>query len=1371
MSRVGLAVGGAIVGGVIASFIPGASILLGAQLGFLGGSLAGAFLFPPELPTQFGPRVQDTQVTTSAYGRPIPIVYGRMRVGGNLVWAKPLREVRHEEEVDAKGGASQTVVSFSYFGTGAFVLCEGEARILKIWADTDLVYTRIGTGAQTPEKYVGTLRFYEGTLTQQPDPVIEADLGIDNAYALRGVCYFVFDDFPLEDFGNRIPQFTALVASSSTQAFNHTTWSHFGNGTTTSGFMTSDRRYLYVNGVGKGDVATQTAIFSGRTYVDALGNSSILVGGVDSLDRLIIIYHTGSGGRFSHFGVFEDTGENIITSTPFDCLTNITVLADHVVTTGLPAGSTRPLSQLYVMRCGLADTLVCVKTGFVTDSEGDVQERIIAEVELPVETTFAPWITSVTLNVSFYDDHGVAFDNSGNLWVQVGHEESGNDKMFLGRINAETLAIEEVVDVTSAYGGNNIRFDSRMNYLADNNSLYWQGANEVLWYDINSGQSGRIPASVAAAERNWATFLTPPYDGRIYVAPNQVAGINLVEVDLINRVVGETVTPAVAPWDVEPEDDYWGAFWDHANGALVISGPGIFHTLFFDRYDGNNLTDQNIVEDISTRVGFTGSEIDATALTKTRHGYLVDRTMEARAAIVPLAQVGLWDGYESDFKVKFKNRGGSSIATIPEEDIGVYPVTSNPSHKLVEEYVDPLELPLEVLVQHINHQMDYQSGSAPFTRSTEAVATRRRQVVNVVLAMTPQEARQIAQEIMNDHWIRKKTYSTSVTWEHIIYDPTDVITLEHNGQTFDLMLTSMSYGDDGVLKLEGISNSIPLLTSTIGGQDIDGFDPSKVILLGLPTYSLIDGPLLRDIDPDFNLYISCNVSGSETDWPGATVNMSLDGGSTFSLRLVAVPGTRGTTIGFATTALPAPTSDFYYWDEDNTFNVNIITGDVLSSTTKEDVLLNQTNALIMRSGTKWEYLHFVNATLVSGTTYTLSTLLRGRRNTEEAVGTHQIGDVCVFPTPSTLFSTAMSQSEFGVTRQYRAATIGSADGVVRGLNYKARSYMPYSPYNPTGAPSGTDWIVNWYRRTRKGGLWRNIAWPGLPLAQSVQDYEVDILDPIDDSIVRTITSTASSGGSVVAPLIDQFTYTDADQTTDFGSVRSLIKFNLYQKDVLVGRSPVVTKEIGTQGTSAAPIYVDSTQISSLNTNSLNATVPTNQDGDLLIAFQTQRASVGQTFSVSGGGWTQLLQTQGSTFGGHYAVWYRIASSEPGTYTFQSTHSGDDMAIIIMSISNVDGANPIIDSSVTDDGGNNWGPLTITSIPALLVAPGVCERGFFTFAPPTGFTTDETGAVGGTGGISFGIGHQTWLTLGSTGILTGPNWGVAEVNILIAVKGA
>jgi hypothetical protein len=103
--------------GVVGSAL-GSAIGIGASAGWLGGVLLGNLLFGGGKGQNIeGPRIDDLSVQTSTYGAPIPLVYGTMRISGNVIWSTPLKETRTvKKSSGGKGGgkkSSQTTYSYS----------------------------------------------------------------------------------------------------------------------------------------------------------------------------------------------------------------------------------------------------------------------------------------------------------------------------------------------------------------------------------------------------------------------------------------------------------------------------------------------------------------------------------------------------------------------------------------------------------------------------------------------------------------------------------------------------------------------------------------------------------------------------------------------------------------------------------------------------------------------------------------------------------------------------------------------------------------------------------------------------------------------------------------------------------------------------------------------------------------------------------------------------------------------------------------------------------------------------------------------------------------------------------------------------------
>lgn len=178
------------------------------QLGSVIGGSIGNGLSGTSKHRFEGARLETLAVQTSTYGRMIPIVFGSVRIAGNVIWSRPIREIASTTttRTGGKGGAggrksSSTSSTFSYSVTLAIAVCEGEVtRINRVWADAKLL-----------DLSQGSYRIYKGSETQLPDPLIESYQGVGKTPAYRGLSYVVIEDFPLGSFGNRIPNFTFEV--------------------------------------------------------------------------------------------------------------------------------------------------------------------------------------------------------------------------------------------------------------------------------------------------------------------------------------------------------------------------------------------------------------------------------------------------------------------------------------------------------------------------------------------------------------------------------------------------------------------------------------------------------------------------------------------------------------------------------------------------------------------------------------------------------------------------------------------------------------------------------------------------------------------------------------------------------------------------------------------------------------------------------------------------------------------------------------------------------------------------------------------------------------------------------------------------------
>lgn len=197
MAALALGLAGAALGGLAGQ----------ATLGWMIGTSVGSMLFAPSFHEE-GPRLQDLKLQASTWGKAIPVVYGAMRIAGNLIWSAGIVEHKQVGTMGGKGGPSVETTTYSYTASFAISLCEGPiASIRKIWANGTLIYNNDpGADAQTLiNNRANQIRIYLGDEAQLPDPTIEAALGAGNAPAYRGQVYVVLRDWPLANYGNRLP--------------------------------------------------------------------------------------------------------------------------------------------------------------------------------------------------------------------------------------------------------------------------------------------------------------------------------------------------------------------------------------------------------------------------------------------------------------------------------------------------------------------------------------------------------------------------------------------------------------------------------------------------------------------------------------------------------------------------------------------------------------------------------------------------------------------------------------------------------------------------------------------------------------------------------------------------------------------------------------------------------------------------------------------------------------------------------------------------------------------------------------------------------------------------------------------------------------
>ena len=147
-------------------------------------------------------RIDQLRITGASEGTPLALAWGRVRLGGQVIWSSDFRErVSTSGGGGSKSAPQPRVREYSYSISVAVAICEGPIQgVGRIWADGQEI---------APADL--NLRVYTGSDDQLPDPLIEAVEGPGRVPAYRGIAYVVIEDLELGAYGNRVPQLSFEV--------------------------------------------------------------------------------------------------------------------------------------------------------------------------------------------------------------------------------------------------------------------------------------------------------------------------------------------------------------------------------------------------------------------------------------------------------------------------------------------------------------------------------------------------------------------------------------------------------------------------------------------------------------------------------------------------------------------------------------------------------------------------------------------------------------------------------------------------------------------------------------------------------------------------------------------------------------------------------------------------------------------------------------------------------------------------------------------------------------------------------------------------------------------------------------------------------
>src|SRR5574340_487547 len=697
MSSVGQVAGG-IIGATIGFFTGGP---MGAVYGAQIGMTAGALIDPPKGSTINGPRLSDLSVQTSTYGAHIPRVYGAVALTGNVFWLEgnKLKEGVKKQSSGGKGGGGGTTTrTYSYYATFAVGLCKGPiGGVRRIWIGSKLIYD---SSAPSSTNYA---HVYLGTDTQQPDPRMQADRGVANTPAYRGLAYIVFYDYPLADHGNSLLGAQVKVETFVYNPLLNEIWctNHAPNGLT---------RLNADTGAIVGHVPAPGMCYGAIRY--------------DPIEKRIVC--ASATGLY----VFEAWASRYLRSVVGLSGNNYLYIVNDPPITRTRGTWTR-------------------NTGYVADPGGywvgfggananatNGEVKKLSSTGAVLET-YAVGVAPLRM----------VLDRNGRVWMI--------------RWARGFFGAADYVRLSCLTPGEGAIEDYPIPYVP-NDSMVYDFKRDSLWITVQAGTPS--PANklleFSITTRGFGSPRTLPYEWTFTDEHNPLAydaarGMVWIGTDTGMLMGMDTSTGAVTSIDIGTTYGVWtGAHIEVVNGAIWVShsGFGPMVRISFGVSTPVNVTLGDIVsaESLQTPL-LSAADIDVTELTQIVRGYRITQTGAIRGGLDSLQAAWPFDVVQAGYKIRFRMRGTSPVATVAATELDAREGSAAPGTQITLAREMDSQVPRRLTLTHMDPAREYDTGEQSAERlNVDSISVKE---AELPIVLTATEAAQIAERLLHMYWL------------------------------------------------------------------------------------------------------------------------------------------------------------------------------------------------------------------------------------------------------------------------------------------------------------------------------------------------------------------------------------------------------------------------------------------------------------------------------------------------------------------------------------------------------------------------------------------------------------------------------------------
>lgn len=461
-----------------------------------------------------------------------------------------------------------------------------------------------------------------------------------------------------------------------------------------------------------------------------------------------------------------------------------------------------------------------------------------------------------------------------------------------------------------------------------------------------------------------------------------------------------------------------------------------------------------IIEDICERANLPPERLGLSLMDWQRivRGFTIGNAYAASGSLQSLSSIFFFDPQSANGRVHFVPRGADAKATIYEDDMidNDQPIEDGNTRR-----GDSISVPR---VLHLNYY-DVAGGlNTDKQRSERPEGTRAdgEQSLQTPVVLSADEAATVVARthgLMVEQQKGELNFTLPDNWLHLTEsDPVFVQT----GTKMVRAIISRVETDDGEQRYTAIRDRQSLYTTEVQGIPAAPVTRPPSSVAGPTLVEFLDIPILRDAHDQLGFYLA--VSGIMPAWPGAYVELSLDGGQNY---IDGQTTQTGSVIGELVTPLGDHPHEFP--DTVNRCEIQIKTPNELLENTTLAGMMNRQNLALIGD----EIVNFADADEVTPGTWELSHWLRGRKGT--ATEAHAAGERFV------LLDTAMfipaELAWLGRDLTFRATTLGRPidEATVVTVTFTGQSQVERRPAYLQARRDGTNAVISWQGVGRLGG--------------------------------------------------------------------------------------------------------------------------------------------------------------------------------------------------------------------------------------------------------------------------------------------------------------